>query len=60
MTDDDWDFGAMPDKDTWLCDSCGASVTKPWPADREKFYAKTEPAHKCPRCKSQSLMPHGF
>ncbi len=45
----------------WRCEeySCGHEQIKPWPKDREKFYARGK-SHKCLKCKSESLMPHGF
>lgn len=59
MTDDDWDFGPPPEPNKWRCDECCAIIDKPWPKDRNKFYAARK-VHVCPKCKSEALMPHGF
>lgn len=51
----------MSSKPYWFCEECGyEDHNKPMPKDRQKFYAKDEPAHKCPRCKSKSLMPFSY
>lgn len=47
-------------KPFWRCQECGFDDhNKPLPTDREKFYSTAKP-HKCPRCKSEALMPQGF
>jgi predicted Zn-ribbon and HTH transcriptional regulator len=56
--DDPWD---EPLTDPfWRCEECNyENHTKPMPPDREKFYKKGI-AYKCPKCKSEALMPVGF
>lgn len=44
----------------WQCQSCGyVDKVKPMPKDRDKFYTARKPA-KCPKCKSDDMMPVGY
>jgi predicted Zn-ribbon and HTH transcriptional regulator len=50
-----------PTKPFWRCESCGhEDHKKPMPKDRAKFYSSDQIGNRCPRCKSESLVPVGF
>lgn len=60
MQDPDTDYEyeqTAPNK--WRCESCGHNFTRPWPKDRQAYYANPKPG-KCPSCKTKDSVPVGY
>lgn len=47
----DWDMPPA-ERDAWICQSCGYRFKRRWPKEYK--------AGKCPSCKSEDAMPHGW
>lgn len=51
----------IPSKPYWQCQECGyENHDKLMPADKQKFHRRPDLGYKCPKCKSQSLIPIGY